>query len=1049
MATSPDLLDPMTTLPASALVDALAAAVATRPRERKLLVAASPAQGRELLGALARCRSGWIGWEPTSLRQLAFDLAAPALTAEGIHRADEFDCMRLVDEAMDAVHAGEGAHERVIASPGFRGAAQRAVAALRAGGIPADELRAVASTPADRALAEVLARYERSLAAERLEDGAGVLRRAVEALEEDATALPEGRIYLVPGLDRCGLAGRLVAALLAAGRVELLEADPVAGLEAPAGTLWRESAGPVGLLSFLHAPERAPAGLDRPDLGFFAAATPADELREVLRMVVSRGLRWDEVEIITTDAITYGPALDGLSRRLGIPVSHAAGLSSQRTRVGRAVSAYLRWVTDGFPADLLRKLLEAGDLAPPEEFEVSGAGLAHRLRRLHIGWAKERYLPAVERALRRCDEPTPVDDERDPEEVEARLARRREQLRALQAMLSAILGAAPDAPDRLQPGRVRTSPAALATGMLAFLEFVPTAGEKVENTTRMEIVRRLSRVRETLTRKTGWEGAVTTLSAHLELMVAAQQGGGAASWTSAGGHLHLSDLRTGGFCGRRITFVVGLDAGRTGGAGAGDPLLPDRLRRVLNERTEGPGSALATTAERIAGARHSLAALLARLRGEVVLSYSAWDAAEGRAVSPSAELLQAFRLWRRHPHLTYEHLHDHLSSLACAVPHDDACLDASDVWMHTLAGGRTLRAGQELIRMVFRDLERGLSASAIRAGAQVTAHHGRLDPASAREAIESMLFSPSRLETLGACPRRFFYQYLLGVRPTTDPVWDAQRWLDPLMRGTVLHNVYERTLRTAREQGLDLAAEAAEELSLQILSEEARAARDEVPPPSERVFEEEFAQLREDVAVFMAMLRATPPEWMELEYEFGEAEREVVLELAEMRIRLRGKIDRVDRAPSGALRVIDYKTGGHWGYRKAQPFAGGRRIQHVVYLLAAEQLFGKRVEGMEYHFPTIRGEKEAVAFPRDLVVERGIEVLRTLLDTALEGLFVATEHADDCKYCDYAPVCRVRHDEYGSVSCGVAQWGRETGMQLDEYRHLKSLREIDATVDRT
>jgi hypothetical protein len=1043
MASSPELLDPIATRPASVLIGALAAATEACPLERKLVVAASPAQGRELLGSLARCGTAWIGWEPTSLRQLALDLASPGLVAAGVHRADEFDLMRLVDGAMDAVHGRGGAFTQVIASPGLRGAAHRAVATLRGGGITPDALRAAGSTPAHQALAEVLSEYERLLAAERREDGAGLLRRAVEALEGGAAALPECRIYLVPGLDRCGLAGRLVSALLQTGRVDVLETDPVVGVESPVTTLWREAAEPVGRLSFLHAPDQAPAGSQAPELRFFAAATPVDELREVLRQVLGRGLSWDEVEIVATDAFTYGPALDGLARRLRIPVTHAAGLSSQRTRVGRAVAAYLQWVTDGFPADVLRKLLEAGDLAAPDGFDASGAGLAYRLRGLHVGWGKERYLPAVERALKRCEEPAAPDDERDPEEIEAQRSRRREQLRALQAMLRAILAAVPDAPDRLRVERARTSPAALAAGMLAFLEFVPTVGEMVENTTRGQIVHRLERVRETLTRQTGWDGAVATLRAHLELMVAAQEGGTAASWTSAGGHLHLSDLRTGGFCGRRVTFVVGLDATRTGAARSVDPLLSDRLRRELNERIPGAAPALPTTPERVAMGRHAVAALLARLGGEVVLSYSAWDAAEGRAVSPSAELLQAYRLWKGDPHLGYGQLHAHLASLACAVPHDEVCLDASDVWMHALAGGRTLRDGQDAVLSAFRDLERGLAASASRQGDRVTEYHGRLDPDAARDAIERMIFSPSRLEALGACPRRFFYQYLLRLRPTSDTEWDPERWLDPLTRGLLLHNVYERTLRAAREECVDLAGDAAEELALEILAGEVEATRHDVPPPSERVFEEECEQLREDVRVFMTVMRAAPPAWTELEYEFGQRGREVELEIAGVRVRLRGKIDRVDRTPSGGLRVIDYKTGSRRGYRVQQPFNGGRRIQHVIYLLAAEQLFDEQLEGMEYHFPTIRGEKETVVFSRDDVLPRGREVLRTLLATALDGHFVATDHADDCRYCNYASVCRVRENDYGGVQCGVAQWGKDTGIQLDEYRHLRTLREID------
>jgi ATP-dependent helicase/nuclease subunit B len=1027
----------------STLLASLARATEAYPRERKLLVVPSPAHGREMLQALARGGVAWIGWEPRTPRQLALDLARPGLDADGVGIADEFDVVRLADEAMDTVAAAGGAAAETLASPGFRNAAHRALRALRAGGIPPAALRAALPSPALAALAEVLAAYERGLGAAARTDGAGVLRRACDALDAGTASLPAGRFFLAPGLDAAGLAGELLGKLRAATGAGVLEADPVIGLDAPAATLWRPAATPASRLSWLHAPGEAPAGSAEPEIAFFAAATPADEVREVLRRIVARGLRWDQVEIVATDPFTYGPTLDALARRLEIPVTHARGLSSERTRVGRAVAAYLQWVSEGFPADRLRTLLESGDLAPPEEAGVSGAALAGRLRRLRIGWGRDRYLPAVERALRSLEEPQRADDETDGEEREAQRARDREQLRALHAMLTRILAAAPATPDRLRAERVRTTPAAVAAGLLAFLEFVPVAGDEVEATTRMQVRARLERAQQTLLRETGWDAAVSALRTHLQMMVAAQQAGGAGSWTSAGGALHLSDVSSGGLCGRPVTFVVGLDATRTTSAGAVDPLLPDRMRRALNEAAGGELPALPAAAERVAGERHALAAMLARLRGEVVLSYSAWDAAEGRAVSPSADLLQAFRLECHDPNLAYSELHGHLHALACAVPASDAgCIDASDVWMHRLAAGGALRDGRTAVREAFADLGRGLLAREHRTGPITTEYHGRIDPSAAREAIEEMTFSPSRLEALGSCPRRFFYRYLLRLRPGDEPGWDPESWLGPAERGTLLHRVYERTLQEARALGICLDDGAAEGLALQILEAEAVGAREQVPPPSERIFDGEMEMLRGDVRVFAELVRAAPPAWVHTELEFPGEGGEVVLDLGELRIRLQGKIDRVDQRGPGRYVVVDYKTGSARRYRANLPFAGGRRIQHVVYLHAVEQMLGGDGEAMEYHFPTVGGESRVVRFRRE-DVERGRDVLRAMLGCALEGLFVATDDPDDCKFCDFAAVCRAHANDYGKVTCEVAAWSKTSGMELEEYLHLRTLRGID------
>ena len=66
--------------------------------------------------------------------------------------------------------------------------------------------------------------------------------------------------------------------------------------------------------------------------------------------------------------------------------------------------------------------------------------------------------------------------------------------------------------------------------------------------------------------------------------------------------------------------------------------------------------------------------------------------------------------------------------------------------------------------------------------------------------------------------------------------------------------------------------------------------------------------------------------------------------------RLHGFIDRVDRAPDGRLRIIDYKTAGSSGFDAAS-FARGKKIQLALYAAAVEQLpeMGQVAEGFYWH----------------------------------------------------------------------------------------------------
>jgi hypothetical protein len=897
------------------LLLSLEAASCAHPCDRKLLVCRRPAEGRELLRALAMAGVAWVGWETTTLRAIASEAAAAGLAAEGLSPADEFDVLAAADEAIDAVVRREdaGAARDV---PGARAAIHGAVATLRRAGIEAAGLRrARPGSPSFAALAATLEAYAGALRRMRRDDDAGVARRAVDALASGATALPDARIHLVPGLPLRGVAGHLVRLLIDRG-AEVLETDPVMGVGPPPGTLWRASARAASPLSAIHLPPCAPTtSKEAGEVEMFAAATAADEVREVLRRVLASGTPWDRVEIVAPDPELYGGALASLAARLeavdgtGVPATLAEGVALGRTRAGRALAAYFRWIGGGFPAAVPRRLLDQGDLAPPPSHarRVSARALAARLRGLRIGWGAERYLPAIDAARRALDY--------SPEELIVAAgpglgaggagpgaARADEELDALRSLLEPILAAAPPGPDRAG-GALRTSPAALAVGALAFLEHVPSP-TPAERVARAVLAGRLRRARETLTRETTWDAAVSILRARLETRVAPSGDGGPPPWTSCGGRLHLSGPATGGLCCRAVTFVVGLDASAGAADAGGDALLTEADRRLFNRLSADPVPPLAAAADRAAEARHARAALLARLRGQVTLSYAAWDPAEGRAASPAPELLQVLRHREGRGDRGYEHLRAALGPLACAVPRGVRLLDGPDAWLAALAGHGRMRDGSRAVRAAHPGLDRGLAAARARAGAQATAYHGVVTPRGEARLPEA--FSASALEALGACPRRYFYRYVLGLEPGEDRARDPARWLTPAQRGSLLHRVYERTLREARLEGHHPASPAFMARAFEALDDEAERASVRISPPAPALRDAEEAELRRDLRCWVEMVREAPPRWIHVEYRFGPGHGEV--SVGERPVALRGMIDRVDEAAPGRLCVVDYKT---------------------------------------------------------------------------------------------------------------------------------------------
>jgi hypothetical protein len=120
-------------------------------------------------------------------------------------------------------------------------------------------------------------------------------------------------------------------------------------------------------------------------------------------------------------------------------------------------------------------------------------------------------------------------------------------------------------------------------------------------------------------------------------------------------------------------------------------------------------------------------------------------------------------------------------------------------------------------------------------------------------------------------------------------------------------------------------------------------------------------------------------------------------------LNFRGAADRVDRTESGALVVVDYKTGRSDYFGKisdADPDVRGTRLQLPVYAHAARARFGDASTDVEaaYWFVSAKGEWRWLALPlTDAVDERIDTVLTTVVDGIERGVFPCRTDAPDTK----------------------------------------------------
>jgi hypothetical protein len=144
-------------------------------------------------------------------------------------------------------------------------------------------------------------------------------------------------------------------------------------------------------------------------------------------------------------------------------------------------------------------------------------------------------------------------------------------------------------------------------------------------------------------------------------------------------------------------------------------------------------------------------------------------------------------------------------------------------------------------------------------------------------------------------------------------------------------------------------------------------------PMWERQQEELTETLRRTVEALIQAAGEYEPLIQEL--AFGLKERPPLMLRGELPLHLRGYIDRVDRAPDGRLRIIDYKAGST--PISARDLADGHRLQLPLYALAAaEALDAEVASGFYWHIGSAK--------PSSLQLEKYQGGVVGAIDTACE-----------------------------------------------------------------
>jgi ATP-dependent helicase/DNAse subunit B len=826
----------------------------------------------------------------------------------------------------------------------------------------------------------VLSQYEESLLSYRMTDYAENLRLAKQYATEN-----ENRIYILQSnLSISYLEEEFLYAILPE-KTYKLPLQSVFGVKVPERSnlrsiMWGE---PAPLSYLYHLDHKVNAE----HVTLFTAKTEEVEIKHIFHKIKESQAKLDNHVIYYTNREPYVIHLYHLSQKVNLPITFGEGLPVLTTRPGRLIAGILKWITSNYSVNVFIDLIHEG-LLHIEEGISSGMKMTRILRKASIGWDKKRYISQLTEEINRLEtKKSEATEESKADYYQEKI----DQLITLQKWFVRLLKKMPDYKDELN---YRECLQGIVHVLTNYCRTSSVADQVAKTELLEEIEKLLPYCDETFSRFKVLEKMKDLLLSINVLKSSAKPG-----------CLHITSYDHGIYEAREFVYIVGLDSRKFPGGENENPLLLDTERNRL-------GNGLNVTEHKSQEKLYHLVQLLAQQEGEVSLSYCNFSVNDNRVVHPAHVFLQAYRMISGHHEADFKDVAKLPSSYIA-----EEFISEQDYWAQKVVADEKVNVKDDVLSQ-FYHLKSGMKAVRARNEADFTEFDGRIN-------IDQDMFDPrknkersmtaGRLETLAKCPYSFFLSEVLGVQPIEDTAFNPNKWLDAATRGNLLHSVFETFYKTL-QMGEKPSFNQHEENILAIAKDHIQVQRDIYPPPNERVYEIEVADIIECCRIFLKEEEQHCESYKPIHFEYtfgvGKSEAAEITLPSGQSMKIAGKIDRVDETGSGTYHIVDYKTGSTYGYSMKGTFKGGRQLQHFVYALAIEQhlkLETGSVEESAYYFPTVKGLAQRFVRKQDQSVRtQGLTLLENLIELVSQGIFTMTDDENDCKFCDFKSVCQ-RH----------------------------------------
>ena len=1041
------------------LIEALGNSCTQHPLAEKYLICPSLRTGQIWLERTASSGRSPINVRLKTIKGMAFELADTYMRTNCLKPVSQYQSLIILHQIFThLLREGSSYFNETRISMSLLSGILNTINTLRMAGLTADqiELNSFEAQLKGLNIRNILEEYKNALVVRNLVDYSDVLLFAASVVGERFAESRNVFVMIPEDIHFLKLEQDMLKGIPTGSLIPLITDSPSSRIQL---TPRHDS----DLLVQFSDPSGAPEAKGDGSALIFRALGPSNEIREVLRRIIgskglgpdSKPLVFDHVEILHTDYDTYVPVIYetlqsfmmSLSQDFGsLPVTFAEGVPVKYSRPARALNSWLKWENDDHPQNLLVEMIADGLLRREPDDELPGnRALVQTLRKLRIISGLERtgqilrdrrtdLLAAQQSGSSLADAKSAVHDQ------DYRSSR--DEIRCLESLVSIV--------DRLGVcSNLAGSQGAhgYLAGAVTFLEMCARSADEMDNYALVTLLENLRQMREAIE-----PGAVlhdfdfprwiSGLTQKLRIMGSGPRPG----------MLHVDNIHSGGHTGRAHTFIVGMDDDRFPGTGAHDPLLMDTEREKLSgdlpqSRFE-PGKRI-----------QNFGYLLARLRGNICMSYSCLDVNADRSSFPSAVLFSAYRILSNQRDSDQTGMLEWLGLPASFAAQEKENALTLNEWLLSAFCSANVSNKTEILTQLKPDIMNGLTAARFRLSDEFTSYDGHIGAlAQSHDPTNPMgpVMSSASLETIGSCPLKYFFKYVLKIRPLDSIERDHSKWLDNLQLGSLLHDTFYHFMTEMVIEGRHPNTQRDKSKLFKLLDGQLDAQAATTPPPNKSSMRRQVIWLEKSSLVFLVEEEIASREWSPMLLEAsiglknktgtGSLERcdPIRLDLNKTSsIRIGGKIDRVDQRlgeSGGEFRIIDYKTGNPKNYQDPKYYSRGKIVQHAIYLHMAEAFLRSRERqknatfDFAFFFPTVKAYGLRI-LKNEQECRLGTSVVRTLCDIIANGTFLATVDATTCSYCDYSLICG---NAAITSACSRNKLDNPSNIKLESFRKIFS-----------